>query len=159
MKTVLKWIVLVLFAGFVGIQFYRPARENPPIDPAQTLEATLQVPANVEETFKRSCNDCHTNNTDWRWYSNIAPISWQMVNHVTDGRKRLNFSTWKSLSASRQLTKLDDVCEQITSGEMPEWSYAMVHPEVKLSADEKKAVCDWTEAERTKLKQATTAGE
>ena len=151
MKKFLKIIALFLFVGFIAIQFYRPARENLPIIPEQTLEATTQVPENIQQTFKRSCNDCHTNNTDWRWYSNIAPVSWQMIDHVKDGRRNLNFSVWGTYETRRKRKKLDEICEQITSKEMPLDQYIWIHWQAKLSDEEIKSICDWTAQESDRL--------
>lgn len=151
MKKALKIIAIVLFAAFVGIQFVRPARINLPIAPEQTLEATTQVPPEVEQAFVRSCNDCHTNNTDWRWYSEIEPMSWGMTNHVNNGRQHLNFSEWTAYETARKRRKLDQVCEQVQSREMPLNQYVWVHWSAKLSDAEIKAICDWTTAESARI--------
>jgi hypothetical protein len=154
MKKILKIIALVLFLVFVGIQFVRPARTNIPIVQEQTLEATTQVPDNVQRIFQKSCNDCHTNQTNWRWYSEIAPMSCGMVNHVNDGRKELNFSEWGTYESRRKRRKLDEICEQVQTKEMPLNQYVWVHWDAKLSDAEIKAVCDWTVAERLKLENS-----
>ncbi len=151
MKKILKIIAIVLCIGIIAIQFYRPARENLPIIPEQTLEATVQVPENIRQTFARSCNDCHTNKTDWSWYSNIAPISWKMVEHVEEGRKELNFSVWETYTNKRKLKKLDEICEEITSKAMPLDQYVWIHWDVKLSDDEINSICEWTKKESEKL--------
>ncbi len=151
MKKILKIIAIVLCIGIIAIQFYRPARENLPIIPEQTLEATTQVPENIQQTLARCCNDCHTNNTDWRWYSNIAPVSWKMVEHVEEGRKELNFSVWGTYTTSRKLKKLDEICEEITSKAMPLDQYIWIHWDVKLSDEEIKSICEWTKKESEKL--------
>jgi hypothetical protein len=151
MKKVLKIIAIVLAISFIAIQFYRPARINVPIVEAETLEATTQVPENVQEILKRSCNDCHTNQTDWIWYSNIAPISWGMVDHVNDGRNQLNFSKWGTYSPNRKDHKLDEICEQVEIGEMPHYQYLWLHWNAELSKDDVKILCDWTKNEKAKI--------
>jgi len=156
MKKTLKIIVVLVFVAFVGIQFVRPARENPSIAPEQTLEATTQVTEDVREIFQKSCNDCHTNQTNWRWYSEVAPISWQMVDHVNDGRQHLNFSEWTTYEARRKRKKLDEICEQIQSKEMPLNQYVWIHWDAKLSNEEIKTICDWTKNESEKLIPAVT---
>lgn len=147
MKKNLKTIAAVLFVAFIAIQFYRPTRENLPIIPEQTLEATTQVPENIQQTFRRSCNDCHTSNTDWRWYSNVAPVSWKMVEHVEEGRKELNFSVWATYTTSRKLKKLDEICEEVTSKAMPLDQYVWIHWDIKLSDEEINSICEWTKKE------------
>ncbi|NNE99745.1 MAG: cytochrome C, partial [Pyrinomonadaceae bacterium] len=66
-----------------GIQFIRPDRTNPPFDEALAIESSLKIPSDVDAILSRSCNDCHSNKTEYPWYSNIAPISWSVVDHIT----------------------------------------------------------------------------
>ena len=87
MKKALKIIAVVLFVAFVAIQFYRPDFTNPPIIEAENLEATTEVPENVRQILKTSCNDCHTNKTVYPWYSRISPVSWWLDDHIHEGRK------------------------------------------------------------------------
>ena len=112
MKKVLKIIAIILFLGFVGLQFMRPERTNPPINESETLESTVEVSNDVQEILKRSCDDCHSNKTVYPWYSNIAPISWSVVDHIRVGRAELNFSKWGTYSKSRQERKLEEICER-----------------------------------------------
>lgn len=153
MKKALKIIAVVIVIGIIAIQFNRPARENIPIVQAETLEATTQLPENVDQILKRSCNDCHTNQTNWVWYSNIAPISWGMVDHVNDGRKELNFSKWATYNSNRKDHKLDEICEQVETGEMPHYQYLWLHWNASLSKDDVKTLCDWTSSEKKRIAQ------
>lgn len=153
MKTIVKIVVIVAVAGFLLIQFYRPDRINPPIAAAETLENSTQVPENVGKILKKSCNDCHTNQTNWRWYSNVAPISWKMVEHIEEGRKELNFSKWATYSSKRKNHKLEEICEQIETGEMPYDQYLWIHWDAELSQEEIRTLCDWTKTERRKLSE------
>ena len=152
MKKAIKIIVIVIAVGFLAIQLYRPAKVNPATNPAEEIAG---LPENVDKIFQKSCNDCHTNNTNWRWYSNIAPVSWKMVEHVEEGRKELNFSIWNTYEMKRKDHKLDEICEQVDTREMPLPSYLWVHWDLKLSDDEIKTVCDWTKSEREKLKSSS----
>jgi hypothetical protein len=74
-----------LLALLAASQLIRPARTNPPIDPRKTLMATEHPPANMVLALDRACHDCHTNSTKWPWYTNLAPISWWIVDHVNEG--------------------------------------------------------------------------
>ena len=148
---VLKWIAIVLVAGFVGIQFVRPTRTNPPVDESQTIFARAQVSPPVTTILDRACRDCHSNKTDWPWYSNVAPISWWLTDHVNNGRKDLNFSEWGRLDRDRQDRKLRQICDEVQDGVMPLSSYLPMHPQAKLSAEDKKVLCEWTDAERQRL--------
>lgn len=151
MKTVLriiKWAMIVLACLLVAIQFVRPARTNPQVDESQTIFARTQMTPQVAAIFDRSCRDCHSNKTVWPWYTNVAPISWWLSNHVNDGRRSLNMSEWGKLAQDRQDRKLRQICDEVSDGVMPLSSYLPMHPQAKLSAEDKKILCDWTEAER-----------
>lgn len=152
MKKILKIVVLLIFLVFIGLQFSRPERTNPPIDQSMTLEKVMKVPENIQATFKRSCNDCHSNSTAYPWYSNVAPISWSVVDHIKEGRKELNLSEWGTYSVKKQNHKLEEICEQIEDGEMPHNQYLWIHRDAVLSDADKTAICDWTKGERGKLK-------
>jgi hypothetical protein len=151
MKKVLKIVAVILFVAFVGIQFNRPNRTNPPINQSETLEASNEVPNHIEKILKRSCKDCHSNETVYPWYSNVAPISWQVVDHIRVGRDELNFSIWNTYSKERKERKLGQICEEVESGEMPHNQYLWIHREAILSDADKKALCDWTKTAITSL--------
>lgn len=152
---VLKWIVIGLIVVFLGMQFVRPARTNPPVDESQTIFARTQMTPQGAAIFERSCRDCHSNKTVWPWYTNVAPISWWLSNHVNEGRQALNLSEWGKLDHDRQDRKLRQICDEVSDGVMPLSSYLPMHPQARLSAEDKKALCDWTEAERARPSSQT----
>jgi cytochrome c551/c552 len=139
---------------FVGIQLKRPARTNPPVDQSQTIEANTQITQPVRDILDRSCSDCHSNKTVWPWYTNVAPISWWIVDHINEGRRNLNLSEWAKLDRDRQAKKLQQICDEVHDGAMPLPSYLPMHSKAKLSEQDKKTLCDWTEAERARLSGA-----
>src|SRR5258705_4623761 len=108
-----KWVLFVLAVAFLAIQFVRPPRTNPPIDPTKTIEATASVPADVHAILDRSCADCHSNKTVWPWYARVAPVSWLLADDVKKGRKELNLSEWGTFKPRRKARKLDELCDQI----------------------------------------------
>jgi hypothetical protein len=85
----------------------------------------------------RACFDCHSNETVWPWYSNIAPVSWLVQRDVNGGRRHLNFSEWE---IPQQHAK--DVAEQVREGEMPPWFYLPMHPSARLTSTEKQALVE-----------------
>jgi hypothetical protein len=151
MKKVLKIIAIVLVIGFIVIQFIRPDFTNPPVNQAETLYAATAVPENVKTILNRSCADCHSNETKYPWYSRIQPSAWFLKDHIDEGRRELNLSVWKTYEPRRKSKKLAEICEQVQSKEMPLPSYLWVHWDAKISADEIKTLCDWTEAEKAKI--------
>ena len=151
MRKILKWTLIVVGLVFIGLQFTNPARTNPPFDQSQTLQATTAVPPDVSANFARSCNDCHSNQTNWRWYTYVAPVSWFTVGHVNEGRAELNFSEWGRYRQRMKETRLKAICVQCQGGTMPLASYTFVHRDVRLSSEEVKAICAWTEKARKEL--------
>ena len=151
MKKTLKIIAVVLIVGFIAIQFYRPDLANPPIVEAEALESVTPVPENLRAILKRSCNDCHSNETVYPWYSNITPFSWLLAVHIEEGRHELNFSVWNTYSAKKKRNKFDEICEEITSGEMPHNQYLWLHSDARLSEEDKKILCVWAQTEKSKI--------
>ena len=148
---VLKWLVIVVAVAFVVIQFKRPARTNPPVDESQTIYAQTQMTPQVQQILQRSCRDCHSNKTVWPLYSNLSPISWLIVDDVEQGRKDLNLSEWATYDQRRKEKKLQQMCDLVTDGAMPLSSYTPLHPGSKLTAEDVKTLCAWTEGERARL--------
>ena len=151
LKKILKIAAIVIVAALIVVQFIRPDFTNPPVNDAETLEASVQVPENIRAIMKRSCSDCHTNTTVYPWYSQISPVSWWLKNHIDEGRRELNFSVWATYQPKRKAKKLEEVCEQINEKEMPLPSYTWVHRDAILSAEESKVLCDWATAEKAKI--------
>ncbi|MFN6964038.1 MAG: heme-binding domain-containing protein [Pyrinomonadaceae bacterium] len=150
-RKILKIAIIVLVAAFVLAQFVRPDQTAPATIPAETLEASTEVPDDVAAIFARSCADCHTNNTYYPWYSQVAPVNWWLDNHVKEGRRELNFSVWATYADKRKARKLDEICEQVQKGEMPLPSYLWVHRDAGLKPGESERICEWTRAEKAKL--------
>ena len=89
--------------------------------------------------------------TNWRWYTYVAPVSWLTVGHVNDGRAELNFSVWGRYATRMKETRLRAICEQCEKGTTPIATYAFVHRDVKLSRDQVRAICEWTKLEGQRL--------
>lgn len=124
------WWLAGLAVAAVTIQVipYGHAHTNPPV---QTEPAWPS--AQVRQLAVRACFDCHSNQTTWPWYSNVAPISWLIQRDVDAGRARLNFSQWN-------LPHEGGVAEPVQEGSMPPWYYTLIHPSAKLSTAETQAL-------------------
>lgn len=143
----LKTTVLAGCSLLAAIQFFRPERTNPPSDPAASFEAVAKPSQEISSTLKRACYDCHSNQTNWPWYSNVAPMSWLVASDVKEGRARLNFSEWARPGAEGELPSLGEVCESVQSGKMPLPSYLLLHPDARLTTQEGATLCSGTGAE------------
>ena len=129
--------VAVLFAA---AQLIRPDRNNPPTDPSRTIQAHAGTTHELAAVLDRSCRDCHSNNTVWPGYAQVAPLSWLMARGVAEGRKAVNFSEWASYPPEVQRTLLSVSCQDATSGKMP-GPYTLVRPETKLSPQDIETIC------------------
>ena len=153
MKKFLKVAAIILAVALIAIQFIRPDFTNPPVNQAETLEASMQIPENVENILTTSCKDCHSHETVYPWYSKVQPSAWLLADHINDGRRHLNLSVWNTYEANRKKRKLSEICEQVESREMPLPSYLYIHWGAKLSDEQIKTLCDWTKQEAEKVAQ------
>ncbi|NPA73916.1 MAG: heme-binding domain-containing protein [Epsilonproteobacteria bacterium] len=129
----------IILAVFIIFQFIpNKKKSNPPVD--KKLE--IKTPAKVASILKRSCYDCHSNETKWPWWSSVAPMSWSVVDDVVEGRKALNFSIWNSYSKEKQ-DKLKKGIYRTVMGPMPLPQYTWLHPEAKLTKEDIKTIRDW----------------
>ena len=143
MGRLFKRLILIGLVVFVVIQVVRPARTNPPSDPAKAITTRLAVPADVTAVFDRSCRNCHSHQTVWPWYSNVAPISWDVINHVNDGRGSMNWSDWPA-GPEEAGELLDAICDEVKKGHMPIPRYTWLHTEARLTDADRKRLCDWS---------------
>ena len=140
-----RWLLLIGAVVFVVVQFIRPAKTNPVMDQSLALESHLQVDPKVAAILDRSCADCHSNKTRWPWYSNVAPVSWFVIDHVNEGRGNLNFSEWGTYDADQRRDLLHDICAEVKQGSMPLSSYTPLHPGSALTGDDIRTICEWTQ--------------
>jgi hypothetical protein len=140
-------IVYVLVVVFVLIQFIRPARN---LGQRET-ENTIFVLKEVGVILQNSCFDCHSNGTNYPWYTSVQPIGWWMNRHVNEGKQELNFSEFESYSLKRKLHKLKEIKEEVEGGEMPLSSYTLIHRDAKLSDEQKAVLLKWVNETTTYL--------
>ena len=126
LKWILVAIVLIQVIPYGHTHTNPPASGEPPWNSPQT-----------RELFHRACFDCHSNETVWPWYSNVAPVSWLLARDVNGGRSHLNFTEWDHAQKHAK-----DAAEQVKEGEMPPWFYLPMHPAARLSNAEKQALED-----------------
>jgi hypothetical protein len=126
-----------LLGGFVLMQAVRFEHTNPPVT------GDVRAPPDVKALLKRACYDCHSNETTWPWYSQVAPASWLIARDVIDGRKHLNFSEWGTWPEARRAKKQAECAEEVEDGEMPPFFYTPLHGDSKLTAIEKARLVEW----------------
>jgi len=155
MRVFLKRFLILLLVLFILIQFYPRAEKNSSsaISSAD-ISAKYNVPAEVKNILAVACNDCHSNNTNYPWYSNIQPVRLWLDDHIEDGKTDLNFSSFLSYPPRKQYHKLDEIIELVEKDEMPLASYTIIHRDAKLSASQKKALTDWAQGIRTQMESS-----
>jgi hypothetical protein len=130
------------------IQFIRPNVQNKAVDPALDFSAMMNVPADLQQVLSDACYDCHSNTAKFPWYSQVAPVSWWIANHINEGRENLNFSEFGAIAANDRTEVMEELEEVLVEGEMPLASYTWLHPEARLSEAQKTALLDWVKTNR-----------
>ena len=135
---------VVVVAILTGIQFVPVDRSNPPV------QGEMRAPPAVSEVLRQSCYDCHSNETEWPWYSYVAPVSWMLAHHVDEGRDELNFSTWSDLAEKDRSELVHEISEETSEGKMPLRAYLILHPEAKLSDEALEILRTWSGSSQEK---------
>ncbi len=135
-RRLLLIVIAVLAAVLLLIQIvpYGRAHQNPPV----VQEPNWDSPQ-TRELAQRACFDCHSNETVWPWYSNIAPVSWLVQHDVDEGRQYLNFSDWGRSEAAGEP---DELGGAVLEGEMPPAQFLITHAEARLTDAEKSALAN-----------------
>lgn len=125
-----KTIIATAIVAIVGIQFipYGKDHTNLPVMSEPQWDS-----ARTKELFNRACADCHSNETKYPWYSNVAPVSWLVTRDIDEGREHFNVSVW----GIQKKNEGEDAAKEVRKGEMPMWIYTIAHPEARLSSAEK----------------------
>lgn len=146
MKRILKPAALLLLAVLIIIQFIRPKKNTYPFPAANDISEVYYLHDTLHRILQRSCYDCHSNNTKYPWYANIQPVAWWLEDHVTKGKKDLNFSEFAIYSIRKKYRKLEEITELVKNDEMPLSSYTLIHRDAKLSQDQKQCIITWANA-------------
>lgn len=148
-----KKILSGLGIAFVLIQFVRPIK-NESDDQTHHIATKYPMTSEVEHLLKVSCNDCHSNKTVYPWYNNIQPVAWMLANHVNDGKRHLNLSTFTSLPIAVQNHKLEEIAETVEEKEMPDEAYTLfgLHKEANLTDAQRATLVNWARAQMDTIK-------
>jgi hypothetical protein len=140
----IRKILLIIIVLLVVAQFVPVRHDNPPFEAAKTIFAVEKMPANVRAALHRSCMDCHSNETHWPWYSHVAPVSWMVASDVHEARRKMNFSQWADYPAKKRDHELEELCDEVSGGDMPDTKYTLIHRNARLTQQEHEAICTWT---------------
>jgi len=150
----MKKILIIILVAFVIIQFFPIDKTNPPVDKGMDFISIKNIQPEIANTIRTSCYDCHSNETQYPWYSSIAPASWWLKNHINEGRSHLNFSIFATYEPKRQVHKMEECVEMLEKHEMPLESYYLGHQDAKLTDAQRQDLIKYfkKEIEETKFK-------
>ncbi len=148
----LKKILIVLLAALVVIQFIHPKPNKSTGDQPNYIGKIFPVPEDVKSILAKACNDCHSNNTRYPWYSNIQPMDWWMTGHINKGKRGMNLDEFANRNLRFQYNKMGDVVEQLKEGDMPLNSYTWIHKNAILSQAEKNTLMNWANSIKDTMK-------
>ncbi len=146
LKNMKKKIGLGLLVLLVIIQFIRPTRNISSTESPNEISKFYNVPDEIHAVLKKSCYDCHSNNTNYPWYVNIQPVGWWLQRHINEGKKELNFEEFGTYVEKRAKHKFDEIEELVREGEMPLGSYTLIHRDAKLTPEQSEAIAAWAGA-------------
>ncbi|MGB0885793.1 MAG: heme-binding domain-containing protein [Chitinophagales bacterium] len=141
-----KKILIALAIFLVLIQFVRIDKTNPELVIANDFIEINKPSTEIAGMLKSACYDCHSSESKYPWYSNVAPVSWLMKSHINGARDHFNFSEWNTYDAKEQAHILEECAEEIEKGKMPMKSYVFAHSEAKLSPEQKEALISYFES-------------
>ena len=160
----LRTIGNLLFVAFIVIQFFQPDKNNNEMITQNHVMNVVKVPDTVQRILTIACYDCHSNNTNYPWYTNIQPLGWWMKDHIDQGKLHVNFSEFALLKpraggrfatkAQLQDFKLQQVAETVNDAYMPLKSYTWIHGDAKLTDGQKQILIAWTDSARKQLSLA-----
>ncbi len=151
MKKIVKIILVIALIALVILQFFRPEKNSGGYESVGPFEFETKPSAKVAAILKESCYDCHSNQTQYPWYSEIAPVSLWLEDHIEEGKEHFNVADWESYSVKKKDHKLEELFEMVEEGEMPLQSYTWVHG--NISEAERKLLLQWVGVARLQFKQ------
>jgi hypothetical protein len=143
MKKKLSFIGILIIVLIIIIQFIKPSPNASPVIIANNISSKYFIPEEVHAILKNSCYDCHSNTTDYPWYSRVQPLAWYLDNHIVDGKKHLNFDEFVNYPLHTQYKKFNKIKELVHDGEMPLYSYTLLHWKAALDSAQKTTIIDW----------------
>lgn len=150
MKKIIRIILIVLMIALIVMQFFRPEKNNGGYDTVTAFETETKVSPEVASILRANCYDCHSNQTEYPWYGEVAPFSFWMQDHIKHAKGHFNVSEWDTYSTKKKDHKLEEVLEMLEKGEMPLDSYTWIHGNLKK--DDQKLLLQWATLARLQYK-------
>jgi len=151
MKKWFKRISVFLLIGFIVIQFFRIDKSVPEYSKSNDFVAIENPDKNISSILTNACYDCHSYETNYPWYAEVAPFSWWIGEHVEEGRKHFNFSLWGDYDAGKKDHKLEECISEIEKNKMPDANYVRMHSAAKISDEDKNNLLAYFQKLRSEL--------
>jgi len=154
MKTKIKRALLVVAVAIPSIIIH-PFGAVKAANSPNPLFSGAQIETPVLTILRRSCANCHSEQTAWPWYSYVPPASWMVEKDVRDGRDHFNMSHWDKYSAEKRIEIISEISVMVRNKQMPLARYTWVHSDAKLSDVDIRLIDRWSHAERRRLRAET----
>ena len=152
MKGILKKVGIALLVVLVVLQFVRPDKNESGYESVAYFEKETKPSPEIQQILKTKCYDCHSNQTIYPWYAEVAPVSYWIDHHVEEGKEHFNVSAWEGYSVKKKDHKLEEFIEEVEEGEMPLSSYTWLHS--NLEEAEKEQLINWVKQVRSQYSVA-----
>jgi hypothetical protein len=152
LRTSLVGAVVVLGIASLLVHPYGAVRAHTTVEPL--LTSAVVDPATLA-ILERSCQNCHSQNTEWPLYSYVAPVSWLIESDVHRARSHMNLSRWSQYSLEEKQERLAELAAAVRSRQMPPPRYTLMHRNARLSQPEQERIYQWARGERRRLKLLT----
>ena len=133
----------VMLVVLVSIQWIPTYLNQGDLDPPKDFMTLYSPSAHIGTLLRTACYDCHSNHTDYPWYSKVQPVAMFLENHITQGKKELNLSEFGDYSPRRRKSKIKSMSSQVEDGDMPLTSYTLIHRDANLSPEDRKELAEW----------------
>ena len=150
MKKLFKYLLIFALIALVIMQFIRPDKNEAGYESVNIFETETRPSLTVAGILKENCYDCHSDHTRYPWYSEVAPFSYWLADHINEGKEHFDASAWESYSVKKKDHKLEELLEMIEKGEMPLNSYTWLHG--NITEDERKLILQWATVARLQYK-------
>ncbi|HTL68673.1 MAG TPA: heme-binding domain-containing protein [Lacunisphaera sp.] len=151
MKPFLRRLAAGLGVALLLAQLWRPARNEAPPGGPNDIAAKHAVPPPVQALLQRACYDCHSNHTRYPWYAEVQPVRWWLDDHISEGKRHLNFSEFGTYTDRRAAKKLDEIVDEVGGHTMPLTSYKWMHRDARLTPADTKLLTDWADGLRAEI--------
>lgn len=148
-------IILGLMGVFAVMQLFRIGKVEYK-EPTTSGILSYEKPSiEVTKLLEETCLNCHSNQIDYPWYSEVAPISWWIADHIEEGREHLNLSEWAQYSNAKKEHKAEESWEEVEEKEMPLESYTYMHSEADLTAEQREILIEYFKKLQAKYKTSS----